>query len=169
MFAGKYFDGQRHFLASFTVEGGNLVLEGSILQRVEANKFEDPVIGGIVTFSTSNGTTQATVIYNKTITFLGTRIGDLHLDEAALSDYTGVYKSSELDASYKLSVEDGNLTLRMNWNPAIKLQPVVQNEFTDGDVTTLVFHRDHAKRVSGINVFAGWNGVIRNENFQRIN
>ena len=144
------------------------MLDGSRLQRVEANKFEDPVIGGIVTFSSSNGPTRATVIYNNTVTFAGTRMDDLRLDEAALSDYTGAYKSAELDTSYKLSIEDGNLMLRMNWNPPIKLQPVVQDEFNVGEELTLVFRRDRAKRISEIDVFLGWNDVVRNVTFQKI-
>jgi len=57
--------------------------------------------------------------------------------------------------------------LQMNWNPPIKLQPVVQDEFNVGEELTFVFRRDRARRVAEINVFAGWNGVIRNFSFQK--
>ncbi len=33
----------------------------------------------------------------------------------------------------RVSVEDGTLMLQMNWNPPIKLQPVVQDEFNVGE------------------------------------
>jgi CubicO group peptidase (beta-lactamase class C family) len=168
LFAGKYFDGRTHFLVSFKIERGNLVLQGHVLQPIEPNRFEDPINGGTVTFSSSNGVMKGTVTYNNATTFAGTRIDDLHVDDAALADYAGVYKSTELDATYKLSVENGSLMLRMNWNPAIKLQPIVQNEF-DASGMSLVFRRDNSNRVSGLSVFAGWNAAIRDENFEKLN
>jgi CubicO group peptidase (beta-lactamase class C family) len=168
-FAGKYFDNRTHFLASFSVERGNLVLQGQALQPIEPNRFADPINGGTVTFSNSNGVTKGTVTYNNAITFEGVRIDDLHVDAEALADYAGVYKSSELDATYKLSVENGSLLLRMNWNPAVKLQAIIQNEFSAGGGITLVFRRDTSHHISGLSVFAGWDGLIRNENFEKLN
>jgi CubicO group peptidase (beta-lactamase class C family) len=168
VFAGKYFETRTHYLTSFSVEKGNLILEGHILQPIESNRFEDPIIGGTVEFSGSNGVMKATVSYNNAVTFAGTRIKDLQLDQTALAPYAGVYKSSELDATYTLSVERGNLMLRTNWNPAVKLQPIVQNEFSGGGMT-LVFRKDNTNHVSGLSVFSGWDGVIRNEGFDKLN
>jgi CubicO group peptidase (beta-lactamase class C family) len=167
-FAGKYFDKRTHFPVSFTVEDGKLILEGHQLQPVETNKFEDPIIGGVVTFSGSNGAKKATVVYNNQVSFAGTKIEDLHVDDGTLASYAGVYRNAELDATYKLSVEQGNPMLRMNWNPAIKVQPLVPNEFSAADMT-LVFHKDSNNRVSDVTVFAGWNGWIRNERFEKAN
>lgn len=168
MFVGRYFDTQAHYLASFTVEKGNLVLEGNVLEPIGPNEFGDPIIGGTVTFSSSSGVMKATVFYNNAITFAGTRINDFQADEAALADYAGVYKSSELDSTYRLSVEKGSLMLRMNWNPPVKLQPIIQNEFEAGGMT-LVFRRDNTSYVYSLSVFAGWDGLIRNENFEKLN
>jgi len=168
VFAGKYFDSGRHFVVSFTMANGNLVLQGETLERVEANRFAAPINGGIVTFSNANGGLRATVVYEGTTTFTGTRISDFHPDNAALEAYSGMYKNAELDGTYKVSVKDGALMLQMNWNPPIKLQPVVQDEFNVGEELTLVFRRDRAKRISEINVFLGWNDVVRNVTFQKI-
>jgi hypothetical protein len=168
MFAGRYFDRRTHFPVSFTVENGNLVLQGHVLQPIGPNRFEDPIIGGTVTFSSSNGATKGTVTYNNAITFAGTRIDNFYVDGATLANYAGVYKSTELDATYKLSLEKGSLMLRMNWNPAVELQPIVQDEFDSGGMT-LVFRRGDANRVSGLSVFSGWDGAIRNENFEKLN
>jgi len=168
VFAGKYFDSGRHFLVSFTVANGNLVLQGEPLERVEANRFEAPINGGIVTFSNANGGLRATVVYEGTTTFTGTRISDFHPDNAVLEAYSGIYKNAELDGTYKVSVKDGALMLQMNWNPPIKLQPVVQDEFNVGEELTLVFRRDRAKRISEISVFLGWNDVVRNVTFQKV-
>ena len=57
----------------------------------------------------------------------------------------------------------------MNWNRAIKLEPIVQNEFDAAGMMTLVFHKDTNNHVSDLSVFAGWGGWIRNENFRKMN
>jgi hypothetical protein len=167
LFAGKYFETRTHYLTSFTVANGDLMLEGHVLEPIGPNEFEDPIIRGTVAFSSSTGAMKATVTYNNAITFAGTRINDLHLDDAALAAYAGVYKSTELDATYKLSVDKGGLMLRMNWNPTVKLQPIIPNEFEAGGMT-LVFRRDNKNHVSGLSVFSAWDGAIRNERFERV-
>jgi hypothetical protein len=58
--------------------------------------------------------------------------------------------------------------LRMNWDAAIKLEPVVPNEFNGGGMT-LVFQRNNRNHISGLTVFAGWDGAIRNESFEKLN
>jgi CubicO group peptidase (beta-lactamase class C family) len=168
LFAGKYFDSQTHYMASFTIQQGQLLLEGHVLQAIAPNEFEDPILGGTVAFSGTRGEMTATVTYNNAITFAGTRINDLHLDDAALAAYVGTYSSAELDATYKLSVENGSLMLLVNWNSAVKLQPIIQNEFDAGG-RTIVFRRDNTNHVSGLSVFSGWDGAIRNEWFEKLN
>jgi hypothetical protein len=66
--------------------------------------------------------------------FEGNRIDELHLGEGALRAYAGEYKSRELDATYKLVVEDGALTLHNGWNPPVKLESLVPDEFTVGQM-----------------------------------
>jgi hypothetical protein len=100
---------------------------------------------------------------NGEVFFAGARIEELHLEDADLTAYAGGYKSAELDATYKLSVEKGSLMLRNDWNPPVKLEPVVRDEF-DGALGTLVFHRDANDRVSGLSVFAG---NVRNVRFEK--
>jgi hypothetical protein len=168
LFTGKYFDRRTHFPVAFTSVRGHLVLQGHVLQPLERNRFHDPIIGGTVSFSDSNCVMKATVTYNNVTTFDGARIVDLHLDDTALAAYAGVYKSAELDATYTLSVEKGKLLLRLGWDPAIELRPVVPNEF-NGSGVTLVFRRDKSDRISGFSVFSGWNGTIRNEWFEKLN
>lgn len=168
LLAGRYFESRTHFVTSFNAESGKLVLQGHVLAPIGGNRFEDPITGGTVAFSEANGRKTATVTYNNAITFAGTSIGDVRRDDTALSAYAGVYKSAELDATYKLSVEGGSLVLRLGWDPAIKLEPIVQNEFNGGGIT-FVFYRDSANHISGLSVFAGWDGAIRNERFEKIN
>jgi hypothetical protein len=96
--------------------------------------------------------------------FEGNRIDELHLGEGALRAYAGEYKSRELDATYKLVVEDGALTLHNGWNPPVMLESLVPDEFTVGQMGTVVFHRDAAKRVAGLSVYSG---RIRDASFAR--
>jgi CubicO group peptidase (beta-lactamase class C family) len=86
-----------------------------------------------------------------------------NLSAAALAAYAGAYKSTELDTTYKLSVDEGSLTLRINWNPPMRLSPTVHDEFTAGAGVTLVFRRDAKDRISGFDVF----GRVRNVSFER--
>jgi len=170
LFVGKYFDRETHFLVSFKSVGGNLIEQGNVLKPIGTNQFEDPIVGGNFTFSRDgDGAMKATVVYNHETTFEGTRIRDFHIQDATLTSYVGVYRSAELGATYNLAVEEGSLTLRMNWDPTIKLEPIAHDEFGDADGMTLSFHRDERGRISGLSVWAGWNGWIRNETFARVN
>jgi hypothetical protein len=83
-----------------------------------------------------------------------------------LAAYAGAYSSTELDATYKLSVENGNLVLRNNWNSPLILNPLVRDEFESGDLGTLVFQRDADGRIFGLSVFAG---RIHNVTFEKTN
>jgi hypothetical protein len=168
LFAGKYFDRRTHFLVSFAHDRGNLLLGDHILEPIERNRFEDPISDATVRFSASDGAMKATVTYNHAITFDGARIEDLHLEETALTDYAGVFRSVELEWTYKLSAGKGKLMLQSGWDPAIEMRPMVADEF-NGSGVTLVFRRDNAKRISGFSVFSGWNGVIRNQWFEKLN
>jgi hypothetical protein len=170
LFVGKYFDRETHFVVSFGSAGGNLIEQGNVLKPNGANQFKDPIVGGNFTFSRDeDGAMKATVVYNQETTFEGARIKDFQVDGATLTDYAGDYRSAELDATYHLAVDDGSLALKVNWEPAIKLEPIVHDEFGDADGMTLSFHRDERGQISGLSVWAGWNGWIRNEIFARVN
>jgi CubicO group peptidase (beta-lactamase class C family) len=163
-FAGKYFAPRSHAVFSFTASGGKLVALGENLRRVSSNRFEGG--GWIVTFESSDGIMKATISAGDEIWFAGARIGEIYLDASGLAAFAGAYKSTELDATYKLSVENGSLVLRINWNPPLKLNPLVRDEFENGDLGTLVFHRDANDRISGLSVFQG---RIRNVTFEKTN
>ena len=100
------------------------------------------------------------------VRFSGAKIERVRVGGADLATYAGTYASEELDAKYRLSVENGSLMLRTNWNPARKLVPLVRDEFEAGDFGTLVFHRDSRNRISGLSVFES---RIRNLTFEKIN
>jgi CubicO group peptidase (beta-lactamase class C family) len=83
--------------------------------------------------------------------------------DVPLGDYAGVYDSPELDTTYRLSVEDGSLMLRVTWSVQRKLAARRVDEFAGGGIT-LLFHRDAQNRITGLSVSAG---RIRNVRFDK--
>jgi CubicO group peptidase (beta-lactamase class C family) len=164
VFAGKYFDASRHFAYSFTVAEGKLMAWGASLPRVGPNQFRD--LGtGTITFESADGGMKATLETDGGIFFAGKRLEPLNFSEADLAAYCGRYRSAELDATYDLSLYQGSLMLRSNWNPPIKLTPLARDEFETEDFD-VVFHRDANQRVSGLSVFTI---RARDVRFDRIN
>ncbi len=164
LFAGKYLDPHKHFVYSFTVSGGNLMAWGGNLRRVGANQFKD--LGtGTITFEDSNGEMKATLVTDGEIFFAGRRVEAPHLSEADLAGYAGQYRSTEIEATYDLTIDQGGIVLRNNWSTPLKLIAVAPDEFESSGLGTLVFRRDENHRVSGLSVFAV---NARDVNFERV-
>jgi len=152
-FAGKYLDPRKHFVYTFTASEGNLTAWGANLQRVGPNQFKD--LGtGTITFDGSDGDMKATLEMDGEAFFAGRRLESPHLSDEELTAYAGRYKSAELDAIYDLFVQNGNLMLRRNWNPPLRLTPLRQYEFECSDLgITIVFERDASHRVGELSVY----------------
>ena len=89
----------------------------------------------------------------------------IQLSAEDLSQYTGVYTSSELEATYRFAVKDGKLTLAINWQEPAILNPSVRDEFQGPDGVSIVFRRDAAGHITGCDLFAG---RVRNIAFVKI-
>lgn len=163
-FSGKYLDMHRQILESFTVTGRNLMHSGARLRQVGTNEFKGPSAEAI-TFDVSHSNMKATIDTDNGTAFVGNRIEEPRLSPAALSEFAGRYKSEELDAIYDLSIENGALVLRCNWNPPLTLTPIARDEFDSGKYGILVFRRDGNHRISGLSVFTL---NTRNVGFQKI-
>jgi CubicO group peptidase (beta-lactamase class C family) len=151
--AGKYLDERNHFVYSFSASGNTLRAWGANLRRVGANQFKD--LGtGTITFDKLDGTMKATLEMDGEAFFAGRRIQEPHLNDAELSSYAGRYRSAEIDALYRLSVEKGSLVLQLNWNSPVKLIPIAPDEFECEELGTVVFRRDTHHRLSGMNLFS---------------
>jgi hypothetical protein len=72
-----------------------------------------------------------------------------------LLQYSGEYKSAELQSTYIFAVKDGKLTLATNWQEPAVLDPIVLDEFGGPFGTSVVFRRDAAGHVIGCDLFAG--------------
>ncbi len=163
-FAGKYLDPRTHLMYSFTASNGNLMAWGGVLRRINANQFYD-LGSNVITFEPSQGSMKARLDLKGETYFSGSRIRELRLGEPALAAYAGQFRSTELEATYSLSLVQGALILRNRDNPPQNLTPVAQDEFEAGDFGRLVFKRGSDGRVSGFSIFTqGARGV----EFQKI-
>ena len=163
-FAGKYFDPRTHSLYSFTVSGGRLIGWGAALPRVSRNQFMD--LGqGIITFDEFAGAMKATLEMNGEVIFAGNRIQEPNLSSDVLASYAGRYQSTELDSTYNLSLDHGNLMLRVNWDKPQKLTPIAPDEFDTDDFGTIEFRRKNGRPIQ-LAVFAG---NARNVVFEKAN
>jgi CubicO group peptidase (beta-lactamase class C family) len=160
---GRYQNLQDHSVVQFSVADNTLRVFGMDLKRVGHNRFVTPV-GPTIDFEMRNGKLKVTANDGDNVLFEGNRIDELRLGEPALKAYAGEYKSTELEATYKLFVEAGSLTLHNRWNPPVKLDPLVADEFAIGQMGTAVFRRDAAGRVSGLSVYSG---RIRDVTFEK--
>jgi CubicO group peptidase (beta-lactamase class C family) len=160
---GRYENLHDHSAAQFRVADNALQVYGMRLKPIGLNRFETP-FGPTVFFENTGRQMKVTVKDGDNELFEGMRIDELHLDEPALQAYAGEYMSIELGATYTLTVENGTLTLRNRWNPPIRLEALVRDEFTIVPMGTAVFHRDAAGHVSGLSVYSG---RIRDVIFER--
>ena len=71
-----------------------------------------------------------------------------------LEAFSGTYQAEEVDASYELKVEEGNLYLILPDNK-VKIEPVSENIFTHRFIGQMTFKRDQNGKVEGVIVDAG--------------
>jgi CubicO group peptidase (beta-lactamase class C family) len=83
---------------------------------------------------------------------------------AQLAEYPGAFVSQEIDPIYRISFQDGKLTLQRLKNKADTLRPAVRDVFV-GEIGTLRFRRDANHHISGFILDAG---RIQNFQFKRI-
>jgi CubicO group peptidase (beta-lactamase class C family) len=140
-FAGTYLDPHTKTIYQFTADRGNLMAWGSVLRRIDAYRFYD-LGSNIITFQNANGVMHASLAIPGEVYFSGDKMQPVKLSEAALTRFVGTYYSDELDATYILSVEQGNLTAKAGGNRPVAFDAASRDEFYSSDFRTLVFHTD---------------------------
>jgi hypothetical protein len=68
---------------------------------------------------------------------------------AQLTEYEGSYVSEEIDPVYRITVEEGKLTVVYLKHKAVTLQPLIRDTFV-GDIAKVRFTRDAKGRVIGL-------------------
>jgi CubicO group peptidase (beta-lactamase class C family) len=150
--SGTYLDRHKHMVYTFTAADGSLMAWGAKLRRQGANEFSD-LVGNPILFQRQNGIMTATLTLQGQVFFSGDKVPDIHLDEAALKAFTGNYVSDELNATYKMSLAKGALSLQVGNQPAFGLNPLGLNEFEAGDFGTVVF-QGSGDHVFGLTLFS---------------
>jgi hypothetical protein len=84
-------------------------------------------------------------------------------DSEQLMDFTGEYYCKELDVTYRISIEDGELLLNRRNSLRETLKPI-NKDLLEGKYITLQFVRDDFHQVAGFNMSAGY-GSVRNIQF----
>jgi CubicO group peptidase (beta-lactamase class C family) len=151
-FAGTYLDPRSKTVYRFTADHGNLMAWGSVLRRIDANKYYDRG-DNVITFENQNGAMHATLRIVGELYFSGDKLPPGQLSVAELSRFTGKYHSEELDSTWTLSVENGRLMLTNHGSLKVPLDAAAQDEFYAGDFGIIVFHRDTNQYVSGFSMF----------------
>ncbi len=152
-FAGTYLDSRNYLIYSFTVQDGKLMAWGAVLRRTGVNEFRD-LVGNPIIFEAKNAVMTARLDLEGETYFDGKKIPEIHLSPAELSGFTGRYKSEELDATYAIGIEQGNLALTIRDQAPIKLKPIAPHEFEAGDLGAIAFQQDAEHRVTGMTLFS---------------
>jgi CubicO group peptidase (beta-lactamase class C family) len=163
-FAGKYFNPVSHAAISFAAAGDHLAWGKRPLRRIGDSRFQRPG-GATFDFDGTGEAMRVTASQDNQTILVANKMGAISVTERDLADYAGTYESTELDATYQLSVDGGQLTLRNRWNPKLTLAPLVRDEFDTEGLGTLVFRRDANGRISGLSLF---DDRIRNVAFDKI-
>jgi CubicO group peptidase (beta-lactamase class C family) len=81
-----------------------------------------------------------------------------------LPDYSGHYRSEELETSWSVQVKEGRLVLQHRRQGEIPLRPMSRDRFSGSNLGSLQFERDSGGKVTGFKVTTG---RVRNLRFDR--
>jgi len=81
-----------------------------------------------------------------------------------LTDYTGHYRSDELEMSWAVQVKEGRLVVQHRRHGEILLRPLAGDRFSGSNLGSLHFERDSGGKVTGFKVTTG---RVRNLRFER--
>jgi CubicO group peptidase (beta-lactamase class C family) len=163
-FAGWYRDGNSHSVLQLHASDTDLEVFGVHFKLRDASHFAGPDESEIVFDPPQGGTNRFTLTFKDTAPQVFETYQPLKASEEAFAQYVGEYTSAEVEASDRLSVKDGKLTLAVNWQDPAVLEPTVHDEFQGPAGTAIVFRRDAKGQISGFDAFAG---RVRNIFFTR--
>jgi len=164
-FDGVYLDPRTHVVYTFTAKGGKLMAWGFTLRRLAANRFSD-LVGNPITFEEVKGVMTAKLDLQGETYFYGNKVQGPQLSKAELRAFAGQYRSEELDATYGVSLDQGNLMLTIGQQSPMKLQAITPEEFRVVEIGTVAFHRGANQQVTALTVYSQ---AARGVDFRRVN
>jgi hypothetical protein len=164
-FAGRYRNAESHSVYTLSAADGDLTLMGLHLKSAGTSRFAFPG-GPELRFESGGGQAMRfTIASPDSAPQVFERFQPVALSAGDLTQYIGNYESSELEATYKISVRDGKLSLQVNWQDPSTLEPSIRDEFQGRAGVALVFRRDSRGQITGLDVFAG---RVRNISFTKL-
>jgi hypothetical protein len=74
--------------------------------------------------------------------------------EAQSGEYVGRYRSDEAEATYRVFLEEGELTIENRWGNGRRLAPLYPDAFQAGG-NTIIFRRDASGQITGLTLSQG--------------
>ena len=154
-FAGLYRNPDSHSVLDISAAEGDLVAYGLHFKALGPGHFA-AAEGLDLKFDSRGGASmRLTLTAIDTVPQVLEKFQPRQPSAEELSQYAGVYTSSELEATYRFAVKDGKLTLATNWQEPAILNPSVRDEFQGPDGVSIVFRRNAEGYITGCELFAG--------------
>ncbi|MEW6128971.1 MAG: serine hydrolase domain-containing protein [Acidobacteriota bacterium] len=163
---GAYWNPSAEDFAKVTLSNGKLYFAGgtsSELIALSENRFQMKVQPAEVRFEPgADGRLQMIVNIEGRKPILFTQMEAMNPTADELKEYAGAFYSDELDATYRIEIQDGKLFLKRKKYPAASFMTAFKDAFINIQLGTLRFTRDAQKRINGLIIGSG---RIRNMRF----
>lgn len=151
---GTYRSRTSHSVVQVSIADGALSLDGQAFKPVTAGHFAS-TSRDTLEFELAEGEAAAL-----TLSSVDTKPERFERSEpytvatADLARYAGHFYSNELQATYRVAVDHGKLTLAVGWLAPVVLEPIARDEFRSANGTAVVFRRDSTGAMGGFDLFA---------------
>ena len=158
-YVGKY-ELRPGFILAVTTDDGRLLVEPTGQQQIEmvpeseTSFFVREVDARLEFLRNDNGDIHQLVLYQGGQEMAAPRIEVVPPDPDNLPGYAGDYYSEELDVTYVITHEDGELRLKVGWDPRGEIE-MSQADVGLGSVGTLTFDRNDGGEITGFSLDAG--------------
>lgn len=163
-FVGSYRNLDSHSVLKLSAADGDLVAFGTHFKPRDASHFAASPGTEIIFGRAQNGGVRATLSVSNGAPQSFEKFEPKKPSPEELAQYAGEYASTELQASYRFTAKDGQLTLATNWQEPSVLEPTIRDEFQSPAGVVIVFQRDAKGHITGCDLFAG---RVRNISFTR--
>ncbi|HLZ11408.1 MAG TPA: serine hydrolase domain-containing protein [Candidatus Acidoferrum sp.] len=158
--AGSYRDARSHSVVKVTASKDGIEAFGLLFHPRDSTHFTGPEENEMTVEPRPSGGVRLTLLAKDALPQIFERYEAVKLSGEDLAQFAGEYTSAELEVTYRLFVKEGKLTLAINWQEPLALEPTIRDEFQSPYGTDFVFRRDSAGRIAAFDAFAGSVGPI---------